>query len=104
MKRYTVEKISKFIKVRDWGKFHTNENIAKSICIESAELLECFQWGDVADTNTYIDELADVLTYAYIMCINNNLDPDEIVLNKLDRTDKKYPVDKFYGSSRKYNK
>ena len=45
MKEKTIERIRKFTEERDWEQFHTPANLAKSIVIEAAELLECFQWS-----------------------------------------------------------
>ncbi len=88
---------------RDWAQFHTPENLAKSIAIEAGELLECFQWGAEPDTQAVQEELADVLSYCLLLADLLNLDPDQIVLDKLAKTQVKYPVDKARGSSAKYD-
>lgn len=93
-----------FNKERDWDQFHTPENLAKSISIEAAELLECFQWSDVFDKTDVCEELADVLSYCIMMADELDVDIEEIVLNKLEKTKAKYPVDKAKGISTKYNK
>jgi dCTP diphosphatase len=87
---------------RDWQQFHTPENLAKSVSIEAAELLECFQWGD-SDLESAKDELADVLTYCMLLADKLELDPDTIVMEKLQKTREKYPVDKARGRSVKYD-
>lgn len=92
-----------FVAERDWGQFHTPENLAKSISIEAAELLECFQWGD-ADLASAKDELADVLTYCLLLADRLNLDPQAIVLEKLEKTRQKYPADLVRGSSKKHDR
>lgn len=92
-----------FMNERDWAQFHSPENLAKSISIESAELLECFQWSDEADTQRVADELADVLTYSILLAQKLNLDLDQIVLNKLEKTRVKYPIDSARGRSTKYD-
>lgn len=97
-------KIKKFNKERDWSKFHTPENLAKSISIESAELLECFQWNNNYNKEEVCEELADVFTYCIQMAMKLNVDPEEIILKKLEKTKKKYPVEKAKGVSTKYNK
>ena len=56
-----------FVAEREWAQFHTPENLAKSISIEAAELLECFQWNADADTDAVKEELADVLTYCLLL-------------------------------------
>lgn len=93
-----------FSRERDWDQFHTPENLAKSISIEAAELLECFQWSNDFDKTAVCEELADVLSYCIMMADELNVDIEEIVLDKLEKTKKKYPVDKARGISTKYNK
>jgi dCTP diphosphatase len=88
---------------RDWGQFHSPENLAKSIAIEAGELLECFQWGEAAPDQRIEEELADVLTYCYLLADRLGLSPDDVVLRKLDVTRGKYPVDKARGRSAKYD-
>lgn len=100
-----IEEIKKFNEERNWGKFHTPDNLAKSISIESAELLECFQWnGENFNKQDVYDELADVFTYCLQLSITLGVNPEEIILNKLEKTKKKYPVDKAKGVSTKYDK
>ena len=98
------EKIVKFAEERDWLQFNTPENLAKSISIEAGELLECFQWNNNYDKDEVCEELADVFTYCIMMADKLVVDPKEIILKKLDKTRKKYPVDKAKGVSTKYNK
>ncbi|CAN9442428.1 unnamed protein product [Alternaria alternata] len=86
-----------FAAERDWEQFHTPENLAKSISIEAAELLECFQWSPDAEPKRVREELADVLTYCHLLAIRIGADPDQIVLEKLEVTRKKYPVNKARG-------
>lgn len=93
-----------FAAERDWDQFHTQENLAKSIVIEAGELLECFQWTKDAEVDRVREELADVLTYCHLLAIRIGADPDQIVLDKLEVTRKKYPVDKARGVSTKYDK
>lgn len=86
------DEIIKFQKERDWKKFHTPENLAKSISIEAAELLEHFQWGKEYDIDEVADELADVLNYCILMADALDLDVKEIVLNKMEKNALKYPI------------
>lgn len=102
--RELMEKIKKFNKERDWDQFHSPENLAKSISIESGELLECFQWNDNYDKDEVCEELADVFTYCIQMAMKLGVEPEEIILKKLEKTKKKYPVEKAKGVSTKYNK
>ena len=99
-----IKELRKFNEERDWDQFHTEENLAKSISIEAAELLECFQWNNNYNKEELLDELADVLSYCYMLADRLNVDVEEIVLNKLEKTKKKYPIDKAKGKSTKYNK
>ena len=92
----------KFQKERYWKKFHTPENLAKSISIEAAELLEHFQWGKNYDIVEVSEELADVLIYCIYLADSLNVDIKEIILNKMDKNATKYPVDKSKGNSKKY--
>lgn len=99
------EKLRAFNKERDWDQFHSPENLAKSIAIESGELLECFQWdGKNYSLEDVKGELADVLTYCYMLADKLNLDPITIMEEKLAITKKKYPVEKSKGKSTKYDK
>ena len=99
------EEIIRFQHERDWKKFHTPENLAKSISIEAGELLECFQWdSENYNKEEVCEELADVFTYCIQMAMKLNVDPEDIILKKLDKTRKKYPVEKAKGVSTKYNK
>jgi NTP pyrophosphatase (non-canonical NTP hydrolase) len=92
-----------FVEERDWAQFHSPSNLAKSISIEAAELLECFQWSDDADQARVEAELADVLTYCLLLADRLHVDPDAIVLAKLEETKRKYPVESARGKSTKYD-
>lgn len=96
-------RLSHFVAERDWGKFHSEENLAKSIAVEAGELLECFQWGPAYDPGRVQSELADVLTYCILLADKLGVDPDEIVAQKLLETQGKYPVEKARGRSTKYD-
>ena len=104
MKPETVERIRKFTEDRDWDQFHSPANLAKSIVIEAAELLECFQWSDEEyDLQHVKEELADVMVYSQNLLDKLGLDADEIINMKMTQNEKKYPVDKAKGKSSKYN-
>ena len=97
--------IKQFVDERDWNKFHSPANLAKSISIEANELLECFQWDEENyDLNDVKEELADVINYCIQMSIVLDLDISTIVLDKLEKTKLKYPVEKCKSVSTKYNK
>lgn len=104
MEREIIDEILQFREERDWEKFHTPENLAKSLSIESAELLECFQWTPEYDKQEASEELADILIYAILMAESMDVDINEIIMDKLSKNGKKYPVDKSKGNSTKYNK
>jgi len=98
------KEIIDFSNERDWDQFHSPENLAKSISIEAGELLECFQWNNNYDKRAVCEELADVLTYCIMLADKLDVSIDDIVLEKLEKTKKKYPVDKAKGVSTKYDK
>ncbi len=99
-----INALRKFNKERDWQQFHTEENLAKSISIEAGELLECFQWNSDFQRDEVVDELADVMTYCLMLSDKLGVDPMKIILDKLEKTKKKYPVEKAKGVSIKYTK
>ena len=104
MNEQTITRIRNFVRDRDWEQFHSPENLAKSIVIEAAELLECFQWSDKEyDLQHVKEELADVLVYCQNLLDELRLDADEIVNMKMDQNEKKYPVEKARGNSAKYD-
>jgi NTP pyrophosphatase (non-canonical NTP hydrolase) len=99
-----IREVKKFVAEREWEQFHTPENLAKSISIEAAELLELFQWASVGDETQVRDELADVLTYCFLLADKYGFDPEQIVLEKLEKTREKYPLEKSRGTSAKYDR
>ncbi len=104
MKQETIDRIRRFSEDRDWDQFHSPENLAKSIVIEAAELLECFQWsGTEYDAEHVKEELADVMVYTQNLLDKLGLDPDEIVNKKMDQNERKYPIEKAKGSAAKYD-
>ena len=103
MKIETLNRIRKFTEDRDWDQFHSPANLAKSIVIEAAELLECFQWSDDNyDLQHVKEELADVIVYSQNLLDKLGLDADEIVNMKMSQNEAKYPVEKAKGKSDKY--
>ena len=105
-----TEKIVAFRDARNWKQFHNPKDLAISISLEAAELLEVFQWSgsDVeVDTAKKLEkvreELADVLNYAFQMADKYNLDIKEIMLEKIRKNAEKYPVEKAKGTAKKYN-
>ena len=102
-----MEEILKFRDDRDWKQFHTPKDLAISISLEAAELLEVFQWSgtdlNAEDKRDRIEEeLADVLIYCFLMADAARIDIDEIIARKLHTNNEKYPTEKSYGRSDKY--
>lgn len=107
MTQETINEVLKFRDDRDWKQFHNPKDLAISISLEAAELLEVFQWSatDVACENKLDkikEELADVVNYCILMADTCGLDLDEIVSEKVKRNNEKYPVEKAFGSKEKY--
>ena len=103
MKQETIDRIRKFTEDRDWDQFHSPANLAKSLVIEAAELLECFQWSDTDyDIQHVREELADILVYSQNLLDKLGLDADEIVNAKMSQNEAKYPVEKAKGNAAKY--
>lgn len=103
MKQQTIDRIRRFSSDRDWDKYHSPANLAKTIAIESSELLECFQWDDNNFKLEHVkEELADVIVNCQNLLDKLNLDVDEIINSKMDQNEKKYPVEKVRGQAKKY--
>ena len=104
MRQETIDRIRKFSEDRDWDQFHSPENLAKSIVIEAAELLECFQWdNEHYDLQNVKEELADIIVYCQDLLDKLGLDVDEIVNMKMTQNEEKYPVEKARGKADKYD-
>ena len=101
--RETIEALKAFVAERDWDQFHNIPNLAKSISIEAAELLEHFQWSDDFNQADVQDELADILTYCFLLAEKLGVSPEELIIQKLAKTANKYPVEKAKGRSDKYD-
>jgi len=107
-----LQRIRTFRDERDWMQFHDPKNLAVSIVIESAELLEHFQWKDKAEVAKHIaenrdsvaDEIADVAMYLFELADNLGIDLKSAMLAKLERNAEKYPVEKARGVATKYTK
>lgn len=104
----SMEKINQFRDERNWRQFHNEKDLALSISLEAAELLELFQWKSSEEAREnperLKEELADVLIYSYMMADNLGFDIDEIIAEKLKKNAMKYPVEKSKDSKQKYNK
>lgn len=109
MTKETIKQILKFRDDREWKQFHNPKDLAISISLEAAELLEVFQWSgpDISNEgkqDKIREELADVVNYCVLMADVCGLDLDEIVQQKIKVNNAKYPVEKARGKSDKYNK
>lgn len=99
------QSIVKFTQDRDWDQFHNGKDLALALSIEAAELNEAFLWKEAKNVNVdkVKEELADIFNYAILIADKYDLDIKQIVLDKLRRNAEKYPVEKAYGSAKKYN-
>lgn len=93
---------------RDWKQFHDSKNLATAISIEAAELNELFLWKDViesekVDKTKIREELADILSFSFLLAEKHGFDIKQIMLEKIRRNGEKYPVDKAKGTSKKYD-
>ncbi len=97
--------IVQFTQERDWDQFHNGKDLALALSIEASELNEAFLWKEAEDVNVekVKEELADIVNYAILIADKYDLDIKQIVLDKLRRNAEKYPVDKAYGSAKKYD-
>lgn len=101
------ELVEKFVDQRDWHQFHAPKNLAMSLAIEAAELMEHFQWISTEESRRLADnparlveigeELADVLCYALAMANELGLDLATTIRGKMAKNAEKYPADDFYG-------
>ncbi|SEO87264.1 NTP pyrophosphatase, house-cleaning of non-canonical NTPs [Amphibacillus marinus] len=103
-----IKEVNAFREARDWRQFHNSKDLALSLSLEAAELLENFQWKTseeaVASNLSGIkDELADVLIYALMLCSDLALDPKAVIKDKLEKNNDKYPIDKAKGRKDKYS-
>ena len=102
-------KVRKFVHDRAWEKYHNPKDLAESICIEAAELLELFQWitpdealswKDVPSKVKHIEEeLADIIIYSLSMANTMRIDVTKVVARKLERNEMKYPIEKYRGKA-----
>lgn len=107
-----TEKIKIFRDERDWLQFHNHKDVALSLLLEAAEVLEHFQWKSnkeiekyaKASKNEIADELADVAICLFELADNLKIDLPEAIMIKLKKNARKYPVAKAKGSNLKYNK
>ena len=97
--------IVEFTQERDWDQFHNGKDLALALSIEAAELNDAFLWKDASEVNVekVKEELADIVNYALLIADKYDLDVKQIVLDKIKHNAEKYPVEKAYGTAKKYN-
>jgi NTP pyrophosphatase (non-canonical NTP hydrolase) len=100
-----TERLVRFRDERDWAQFHNPRDLAMAISIEAGELMEAFLWKQPreADIARVKDELADILSYAFLLAHHYGLDVAGIVNDKVDRNSIRYPVEKSRGNARKHD-
>ena len=106
------KRVIEFRDRRDWAKYHNPKDLAIPLSLEAAELLKIFQWKDPEEVDELKanekalkqvkEELGDILIYSLTLAHEFNLDPSEIILDKILVNDKRYPADKVRGKSKKY--
>lgn len=101
------QRIKDFCKVRDWSQFHDPKNLAISLQLESAEVLELFQWTKdnqmkVGKDKEMSDELADVFYWLIMLSNHYNIDLISALESKMDDNERKYPTKKAKGTADKY--
>ncbi len=101
-----------FVAERDWTKYHSPKNLATSIAIEAAELMELYQWVSDKEAGKILrdkrkyreleEELADIIIYCLSLASVANIDVSRAVISKIDRNRTKYPVERVKGDYKKY--
>lgn len=106
------KRLEKFTKDRDWEQFHSPKNLSMALSVEVAELVEIFQWSNSGGLDEITDpkkrekikeEIADIFIYLIKISSKLDFDLDVIINEKIDRNEKKYPIEKSKGKSLKYN-
>lgn len=103
-----IDELVKFRDERNWSQFHNTKDLALAISIEAAELNELFLWksteeSEVVDRNKLKEELADVPAFSFLLAGKHGFDVKKIVLEKIKKNGKEYPVEKSKGTAKKYN-
>ena len=100
-----IKVLVQFRDERDWEQFHNPKDLALAINIEAGELLELFLWKNAEDANIQKvkEELADIFSFAFLLANKYDFDVKQIILDKINLNELKYPVGKAKGSSKKYD-
>ena len=106
-----TEKIKKFRDERDWEQFHNHKDMALSLMLEAAEVLEHFQWKSLQEVDKHAqeckeeiaEELADVAMYLFELSDNLGIDLPKAITQKMKKNSQKYPIEKAKGKHTKYN-
>ncbi len=106
--RKVIDELIKFRDERDWEQFHDSKNLAVAISIEASELNELFLWksseqSEKVEIDRIKEELADILSFSFLLAEKHGLDPFDILSEKIKRNGEKYPVEKAKGKSDKYD-
>ncbi len=105
-----LRRLRQFRDERNWSEFHTPKDLAVSVSIEAAELLEIFQWrADTAPIEDAVksavaDEAADVLLYLLMLCDRLDINLEEAAHLKISRNERRYPIESSYGIARSRRK
>ena len=106
-----TEKIKKFRDDRDWMQFHNHKDMALSLVLEAAEVMEHFQWKSPDEIEKYAkthrdeisEELADVAVYLFELAVNLDIDLAKAIGQKLMKNEERYPIEKSKGKHTKYD-
>ncbi len=104
-----LKKLLAFREERDWKQYHRPQNLAQSLVLEAAEVLEIFQWHSTEESLTQSqkealsNELADVYNWVLLLAHDAGIDIEAAALQKIEHNAQKYPVEKARGSAKKYS-
>ncbi|MFZ6015163.1 MAG: nucleotide pyrophosphohydrolase [Patescibacteria group bacterium] len=105
-----TDRILVFRKARDWEQFHNPKDVALSLVLEAAEVMEHFQWKNPEEIKKHVEthrddigeEIADVFYWVLLLSHDLGIDPVEALRRKIEKNEKKYPVEKSKGVATKY--
>lgn len=104
------KRIRTFVDDRDWDQFHNPKDLALSLILEAAEVVEHFQWKNDAEMSEHIEksrdevgsELADVLYWVLLLAKKADIDLSDAFEKKMKKNEAKYPIEKSKGNHKKY--